>query len=146
MKTLATQRGRPQQSATEADTHKKIRLTRPVDIRRWKALRVWWRAQLSRGRDLNLARMCRRKGHANGGMASLILNGYAAINVEWMLYFAQELGSIPPQRIWKEDWPFPDLTPDTADQGLQRVGRCWGQLSETNRRKVVALAESQRLR
>lgn len=133
MKLQASQRLTPSPAAVDNQPQKKIRLHEEIDIRRWQALNKFWSRQLARGVEMNLARLGRKKGHEDGNMASQILNGHCAMNIEWMLYFAQEMGSVPPQLIWKKDWPFPDLTPDLRpwgyDPARKRTGRRFGRIA-----------------
>ena len=142
MKPLATRRSAPLRPSVDERASKKTRLTREIDVRRWKALVAFWNFLTAKGMKLNLARIGRRMGLENGTMASHVLNGNAPLNERWMLAFSQEMGSVPPQVVWGEDWHFSDLTPDYRDGKLERVIRCWGVMRSEARQKLITMAES----
>lgn len=143
MKPLATRRSALRRSAVDERDEKINRLPREIDVRRWKALKTYVKAQLSCGKKLDQAGIGRKKGHKNGDMVNHILNGHSAMNEIWMLFIADGYG-VAPQVIWGEDWPFPQLTPDFRDPRLQRVTQRWSALEPLTRRKIIALARASR--
>lgn len=140
MKTLPTQRVVPLRPPKGGRVQKKDRLRTDLDVRRHKALEAYWDAQIRLGRQLSLVRIGRRKGLQNGHYAHHLLHGRAALNVEWMLYFAEELG-VAPQTIWKGDWPFPQMTASTVGRDFQRMFRRWAALSVNAKRRILAILD-----
>jgi hypothetical protein len=132
MKPLAVQRAVPLPESVPSHPAKKNALRDEIDVRRWRALKLWWGWMLKQGVELNLKRMSDKKGLTSSSHATQILSGHRAINVEWMMLFAEEMGNVPPQFIWKNDWPFPSLTPDSRpwrlDPNLHKASRRFGRV------------------
>lgn len=145
MKTLAVQRVVPLRSSKRTRTQKIVRLHTEVDVRRQQALKAYWDLQKALGKDLNLARVGRRKGLTNGDMASQCLHGWSRLNEIWMLCFADELEATP-QRIWEGDWPFPELTPGVPDAGFERLMRVYQSLSPGAKAKICKIIETDKRR
>ena len=140
MKILATRRSRPSRATKQDFAQKKEPLLRPIDVRRQKALKAYWDQQKALGRDLNLARIGKRKGLPDGNMAHHCLNGRARLNVEWMLYFAHELGALP-QVIWADDWPFPDMTAGNTPPDFNRLYRLWQSLELSAQAQILRILD-----
>lgn len=138
MKPLASRRSASQRSSVDERTEKINRLPREIDVRRWKALTAYIALRAKRGKLLVRKEVARAKGHENGNMLSQIIQGRAALNEIWMLYIAAYY-SVAPQVIWKEDWPFPHLTPDFSNRALRRLCQRWGALNTTTRAKIGSL-------
>jgi len=138
MKPLASRRAASGRSSVDERTEKINHLPREIDVRRWQALLVYMEHRAKRGFALDLAAVARKKGHENANMLRHIIKGRAALNEVWMLFIADGYG-VAPQVIWKEDWPFPQLTPDFEDWRLRRVCQRWGALQPTTRTQITTL-------
>ncbi len=145
MKTLPVRRVIPLRGLKRARPEKKVRRFTEQDIRRQRALKAYWDLQKSLGRELNLARVGRKKGLTNGVMAGHCLHGYARLNEIWMLCFAEELNATP-QHIWREDWPFPELTPGVPDPGFERLMRLYQTLTAQTQAQICKLIEADKRR
>ena len=138
MKPLASRRAAPGRPSVDERAKKINRLWRKIDVRRYKKLNAYL---AETGKEIDRARIARKKGHKNGNMVSQILNGHSAMNEIWMLYIADDLLTVP-QIIWARDWPLSGLTPNFRDPELLRVIRRWPALTPLTRKKLITLAES----
>jgi hypothetical protein len=145
MKTVAAQRVVPLRVSKRARPSKKSRLDSALATRRQAALKSRWDVEKERGRKLKLVRVGQLKGSIDGSMAWQCLHGHRALNVEWMLHFARELG-LPPQEIWGTDWPFPDLTPAVSSPALELLIRRWDKLSDAAKGAIVNIMEHDKRR